>query len=510
MASSPSSHPYIIRRLRAADLPAISAIAALTYGGEDWIVAAFPRWIADPLSTCAVAIEHRPTGRVVALEVIRLVDGGATAWLEALRTHRDHGRRGLGSCLQRICVLLALRHPAALAQAEPELREVFTHARWARVQRIRYATGDTNMASLRLGAKCGLSPSNIHGFLLIKGDEAISRLATRVRGKLAELQRLRPASSPSPTSSSSSPAMAENTASLLRCNAGMLPPGGHLMLDWKVVDVEATSGGGGGGGDSEHSSSRTGGGQHGEGRQSLPSLETLLTGWHCRYFGGNGKNDDRNTASNNDGDNDGANSNGVVSAFSLAKACEGFSSPRQRLAVALYTAGDNEGVEEEGDKEQEGNAERKGGDDGGGNRGNRGGGGDTGSGGGGASYEALLGFMAVYLEEALADRECQSIHFFLGNRWMPQLAKDDLVDASFIDTLYPGMRYVALLEGDEEEALRVSAPVLLEQGSAAAVLGRGGGGNGVGGAAAWRRCRLLGVVSAAAAVLGALWGVGTE
>ena len=130
--------------------------------------------------------------------------------------------------------------------------------------------------------------------------------------------------------------------------------------------------------------------------------------------------------------------------------------------------------------------------------------------GGGASYEALLGFMAVYLEEALADRECQSIHFFLGNRWMPQLAKDDLVDASFIDTLYPGMRHVALLEGDEEEALRVSAPVLLEQGSAAAVLGRGGGGNGVGGAAAWRRCRLLGVVSAAAAVLGALWGVGTE
>ena len=153
--------------------------------------------------------------------------------------------------------------------------------------------------------------------------------------------------------------------------------------------------------------------------------------------------------------------------------------------------------------------ERKGGDDGGGNRGNRGGGGDTGS-GGGASYEALLGFMAVYLEEALADRECQSIHFFLGNRWMPQLAKDDLVDASFIDTLYPGMRHVALLEGDEEEALRVSAPVLLEQGSAAAVLGRGGGSNGVGGAAAWRRCRLLGVVSAAAAVLGALWGVGTE
>ena len=117
---------------------------------------------------------------------------------------------------------------------------------------------------------------------------------------------------------------------------------------------------------------------------------------------------------------------------------------------------------------------------------------------------------SVYLEEALADRECQSIHFFLGNRWMPQLAKDDLVDASFIDTLYPGMRHVALLEGDEEEALRVSAPVLLEQGSAAAVLGRGGGGNGVGGAAAWRRCRLLGVVSAAAAVLGALWGVGTE
>jgi hypothetical protein len=248
------------------------------------------------------------------------------------------------------------------------------------------------------------------------------------------------------------------------------------MLDWKVVDVEATSGGGG---DSEHSSSRTGGGQHGEGRQSLPSLETLLTGWHCRYFGGNGKNDDRNTVSNNDGDNDGANSNGVVSAFSLAKACEGFSSPRQRLAVSLYTEGDND-------------------------RGNSGGD----SGGGGASYEALLGFMAVYLEEALADRECQSIHFFLGNRWMPQLAKDDLVDASFIDTLYPGMRHVALLEGGEEDALRVSAPVLLDQASAAAVLGRGRGGNGVGGAAAWRRCRLLGVVSAAAAVLGALGGVG--
>eukprot|EP00656_Telonema_subtile_P005154 TRINITY_DN12342_c0_g1_i2.p1 TRINITY_DN12342_c0_g1~~TRINITY_DN12342_c0_g1_i2.p1 ORF type:complete len:237 (-),score=55.95 TRINITY_DN12342_c0_g1_i2:69-779(-) len=86
----------------------------------------------------------------MALENMRLLDDGTTAWIEALRVHPDARGQGIAAKLQQFVVKTAFQNPS--------------------VQRVRYTTGAYNTASVKLAERCGLTEDRRWGVMLSSGD----------------------------------------------------------------------------------------------------------------------------------------------------------------------------------------------------------------------------------------------------------------------------------------------------------------------------------------------------
>jgi len=191
-----------------AHMPDVAAMAKHTYGGNDYVDKKLPEYVSSARSfPCGIELGGPGEGgRLVAMEVCSLVDGGATAWLEALRVHPSARRRGLALRLQR--------------------HLVDSCAGWARgccgedsrggggggggdggggggtlLRRIRYTTAATNRASCRLAQLCGLAEVARWGFGFVPraaaaaaaGDDAAAAAAAAggvlTLGRGAELAR---------------------------------------------------------------------------------------------------------------------------------------------------------------------------------------------------------------------------------------------------------------------------------------------------------------------------------
>jgi len=159
-----------IRFLVSTDLPAIEAINAVTYGGHDYIVAAFPTWLERQGKTAwAVGVEDG-TGLLAGLEVLSLVDGGMTGWLEALRVHPRIRRCGVATYMQSHLVAFAMNK--------------------LRLARVRYNTATSNLASRRLAARCGLQEVASWGILTPRRKEPLTVLAARIRRAMSRDAKL--------------------------------------------------------------------------------------------------------------------------------------------------------------------------------------------------------------------------------------------------------------------------------------------------------------------------------
>jgi GNAT superfamily N-acetyltransferase len=121
-----------IRALRLSDKDDVLEIARHTWDGHDYIPYYFDLWMKDRDSH-PVGVEY--SGHIIALANLRVIDGGKTGWMEALRVHPDHRGKGLATLLTRHVVQLAMSIP---------------------VKRIRYTTGVDNKTSLHLAEGVGM------------------------------------------------------------------------------------------------------------------------------------------------------------------------------------------------------------------------------------------------------------------------------------------------------------------------------------------------------------------
>ncbi len=123
-----------IRPATSEDRSDVLEIAKHIWDGHDYLPHVFDEWLTDPDShTACLEID----GRVVALNNLRVIEDGVTGWLEGLRVHPDFRGRGLAHLLTD---------------------HVIETATTLGVERLRYTTDTTNVASLKLAAKAGLKP----------------------------------------------------------------------------------------------------------------------------------------------------------------------------------------------------------------------------------------------------------------------------------------------------------------------------------------------------------------
>jgi RimJ/RimL family protein N-acetyltransferase len=148
----PRDWPLVVRRAREADRESVLSFASTTWDGWDYVPRAWPHWLAADdgvvlVATAGRTADGRPArdaagaeiapDRAVAVARVSLLAQGE-AWLEGIRV--DPAMRGLGVATDlQIAELIW----AAASQAHV----------------VRYATGERNEASHRLGAR--------HGFRLL-------------------------------------------------------------------------------------------------------------------------------------------------------------------------------------------------------------------------------------------------------------------------------------------------------------------------------------------------------
>ena len=158
-AISPTPLPIAVRRARAADRDAVLRFATHTWDGWDYIPEAWQSWLEAGdgvfLVAEAGAEAQTPAGRIargqpIAISRIALLAEGE-AWLEGIRVDPAVRGRGVATCLQ----------VAELA--------------WARAQGatwLRYATGEENAGSHRLGARHGFGLLGAWRWYARRRDEA--------------------------------------------------------------------------------------------------------------------------------------------------------------------------------------------------------------------------------------------------------------------------------------------------------------------------------------------------
>ena len=140
--STPEGHLRIrVRRGRAEDTEAVLAFTRSTWDGWDYLPDVWALWLdardgAVFVAEAAATAGH-PPGRPIAVGRIALLAPGES-WMEGLRVDPAVRGRGVATSFQ------------------------FAELTWVQAQGatvVRYATGETNEASLRLGARHGFSPA---------------------------------------------------------------------------------------------------------------------------------------------------------------------------------------------------------------------------------------------------------------------------------------------------------------------------------------------------------------
>jgi N-acetylglutamate synthase-like GNAT family acetyltransferase len=104
VATSNPDNPAIgeqltIRRARESDRPALEAIAARTWHGDDYLPQVFDEWLADPdgeFFVASLGADERVVGTAKLTQL-----GPGEWWLEGMRVHPDLYGQGIGTALQR-------------------------------------------------------------------------------------------------------------------------------------------------------------------------------------------------------------------------------------------------------------------------------------------------------------------------------------------------------------------------------------------------------------------------
>ena len=86
------------------DLPAIKEMCENVYGGADYMQLQFLEYLQDK-NAFVYGVEHKETRQIVSSIVIIIQDGGIKAMLKGNRTHKDHRKKGLNSCLQQYAMI---------------------------------------------------------------------------------------------------------------------------------------------------------------------------------------------------------------------------------------------------------------------------------------------------------------------------------------------------------------------------------------------------------------------
>jgi GNAT superfamily N-acetyltransferase len=132
-ATDPATLTIRVRRASVADTDAVAAYTRSTWDGWDYIPEIWASWLAARDGVVLAAETERARGRPIAICRATLLSP-SEGWMEGLRVDPEVRGRGVAIALQY----------AQLA---------WLQAQGARV--VRYATGETNEASLRLGGKHG-------------------------------------------------------------------------------------------------------------------------------------------------------------------------------------------------------------------------------------------------------------------------------------------------------------------------------------------------------------------
>ena len=175
-----NGHRFIFRRLVPTDQSDIAELARHTYEGRDWIVHDFDNWMnctveqlltvaivysgpasgeAEVDGECAAVMAERSqyVGRVIAIEVSKLLDGGSTSWLCALRVHPNFRGLHLSSRLHSYLIAVSQQRPT--------------------VRRLRESSHRNNTVSLYLAAKVHMKVVYESGFSWVHREQHDSRLA---------------------------------------------------------------------------------------------------------------------------------------------------------------------------------------------------------------------------------------------------------------------------------------------------------------------------------------------
>ncbi len=115
-----STHEQLtFRRITAADRPALEAIAAQTWNGDDYLPDVFDAWLADPegMFYAACLPDERLAG---AAKVTRL--GVGEWWLEGIRVAPDLRGQGIGRAVHAYGVRLAEQLHRATGERDAEVR----------------------------------------------------------------------------------------------------------------------------------------------------------------------------------------------------------------------------------------------------------------------------------------------------------------------------------------------------------------------------------------------------
>jgi len=122
-----------IRRLRDLDVKDIVEISRHVWEGHDYLPSVARQWLHDP-NSYFYGVEVQ--GRIVAVANVEVIEDGRTGWMEGLRVHPDYRGRGFAKDLTRYFV---------------------KKAETLGLQRLRYTTSSTNVASLKLAKMNGFS-----------------------------------------------------------------------------------------------------------------------------------------------------------------------------------------------------------------------------------------------------------------------------------------------------------------------------------------------------------------
>ena len=184
--------PPKIRRILVSDRDDILEISSKIWRGHDYLPSVIDEWLADPMCH-TYGVEAK--GHAVAIGNLRLVDHGKTGWMEGLRVHADHRKKGYAKMLTKHFVNLG---------------------KDLEVKRLRHTTGSNNRASIKLANTAGfkqLFRLSVFWHENLKAVSGTAHIRTTVREATAsEVKEIK-----------------ENNPDLV--------PQNILIYDWKAVEA---------------------------------------------------------------------------------------------------------------------------------------------------------------------------------------------------------------------------------------------------------------------------------